>query len=575
MKLENGLLSLNKQISFEKYNNAFNDAILQYPDYSLLISFLRFRFYDCYDMIKFIENLDDSDKINNTEIYQRKTKELNIILNRLYGPFFSGNKNDNLLILDDLAPLDKIIFIINNSKLNNQVLQEMIYKSNTDNLYDFYISLYLQKTVNFSLKYEHFSLPIEEDEEYVLWNYSNLRYEQNNLKTLDLTKIDKNQYFKLINQYTDNEINDENEPNDLNEIIKQSNFKKIQYEVLNYKDRLKGAIIGRFIGCMLGAPVENFMVEKMEQLAIKQNMQFPPIEYWHEIDNETYLHYKRDKKIKFTKDNMTFVVADDDVTYTVLNALILHKYGLGATSEDFCKYWFEHLPYGCTAEYKTLIGLKRNYSIEKIVNTNPFVELIGASIRADVFGYIYKGDPYNAAISAYKDACISHKRNGIYGEMFLAAAIALSFVKNNVIEAIKEAINYIPKNCRLTKDIKWALSYQNKISDYKHANLLIQNRFKHMNRVHTNNNMCAIIFALFLGDNDFNKTISNCIAIGYDNDCTGATIGSLLGANIAIDKISTKWYQDFNNEIHTYIRGYETISIDNLINIILEISKNV
>ena len=96
-----------------------------------------------------------------------------------------------------------------------------------------------------------------------------------------------------------------------------------------------------------------------------------------------------------------------------------------------------------------------------------------------------------------------------------------------------------------------------------------------MNRVHTNNNMCAIIFALFLGDNDFNKTISNCIAIGYDNDCTGATIGSLLGANIAIDKISTKWYQNFNNEIHTYIRGYETISIDNLINIILEISKNV
>ena len=218
-----------------------------------------------------------------------------------------------------------------------------------------------------------------------------------------------------------------------------------------------------------------------------------------------------------------------------------------------------------------MIGFRRNQSIKQIVNTNPYVELIGAAIRADVFGYVCPGDPYNAALLAYKDACISHKRNGIYGEMFLAACIAASFSVDNPLKAIKIGMNYIPKNSRLMKDLLWALSFEDKNLDYKKANKLISERFGHMNKVYTNNNMCAIVFSLIIGQNDFDKTISNCIAMGYDNDCTGASVGSIIGAILTANSIDKKWYKPFNNEIHTYIRGYESLSIDNLIEMIKKI----
>lgn len=65
--------------------------------------------------------------------------------------------------------------------------------------------------------------------------------------------------------------------------------------------------------------------------------------------------------------------------------------------------------------------------------------------------------PEKAASMAYHDAFLSHRRNGIYGEMFLAAAQSAAFTVDSPVEAIKIALTEIPKNCSLHKDIEWAL----------------------------------------------------------------------------------------------------------------------
>ena len=444
-------------------------------------------------------------------------------------------------------------------------------EANITNVYDFYKSLFLQKKENKDMKETTLPIPCEEDDEYILWNYTNLRHEQNGSDTITVLETPKEKWKELINKYRKEEIDDINEPNDLESIINSSCFENKTYEVEDYDNRLKGAILARFAGCMLGAPVENWSIENMENFAFETNTSFPPTSYWNDVKDSEGLHYKRDKKYLFSKSKMNCVVADDDVTYTVLNALILDKFGRNYTSEQLLSFWKDHIPYACTAEYCTMLGARQNKNINEIVNNNPFIELIGAAIRADSFGYVCPGDPYNAAILAYKDACVSHKRNGVYGEMFLAATIAASFAVSSPLEAIKIGMKYIPNNCRLMKDLLWALSYENENLDYKKANELITKRFKHMNRVHTNNNMCAIVFSLIIGQKDFTKTIASCIAMGYDNDCTGASVGSIMGANLSLRGISKEWYEPFNNNIHTYIRGYESISIDKLI----EMIKNV
>lgn len=570
MKLINGLLSNPTSKDFLEFNEAFNQALKENPNHSLFIEYLRFRYYDSYDMQLFVDKITEEDKNENNYVYLRKEKEHKIQLERLYGPFLSGKDNDDIhTLVNNNSKLQIIKLIITSSNLDNNTFKKYMKNANTDNVYDFYNSYYLQKLENPNLEALEFDIRIEEDKEYRLWNYINLRYEQSNLTKIDLKSIDKSQYENLINKYMFNEIDDPNEPNELIKIIELANFKQKKYEVDDYKQRLEGAIIGRFAGCMLGSPVENWSIDKMEELAKKTNMPFPPTHYWNKVSDGQGLHYKKDKKYYFEKDKMSFVIADDDVTYTVLNALVINKYTKEFTIEDLSEFWYQHIPYACTAEYETMVGLRKHKTIQQIVNTNPYVELIGAAIRADVFGYVCPGDPYKAAKLAYKDAFITHKRNGIYGEMFLAASIAASFSKSP-LEAIKIGMNYIPKTSRLYKDLKWALSYKNKLKDYKHAAYLIAKKFKHMNRVHTNNNMCAIVFSIILGHNDFDLTISNCIAMGYDNDCTGASVGSIMGAYLKIENIDKKWYECFNDTIHTYIRGYETIKISDLIDILTQ-----
>ena len=567
MKLINALLS---NASFLEWIESFNNAINEYQEYSLLLQYLKFRYCDAYDMSLFQKNLSQEDIDNNTPIYQRFKIEHKAYINRFYGPFFTGNDNDDLSIINKMSCKEILKYILKSSSLSNDKLSDLLQKSNCDNIYDFYKSLYLQKSVNPSVKEEQIGVPCEEDEEYILWNYTNLRHEQDGRATISIPNTAKELWKDLIEQYKISEIKNEDEPNDLIDIISSSNFENKRYSYSNYEEKLKGASIGRFAGCMLGAPVENWSIEKMVDFADKTKTPFPPTNYWNDVLDKENLHYKTDKKYLFSKNKMKCVVADDDVTYTVLNSIILSKYGKDFSIKQLTSFWKDHVPYACTAEYSTMIGLRKDYSIEKITNSNPFVELIGAAIRADAFGYVCPGNPYLAASLAYKDACISHKRNGIYGEMFLAATIAASFSVDDPLEAIRIGMNYIPTKSRLYKDILWALSLNGKVKDYNHANSLIKERFQFMNKVHTNNNMCAIVFSFVLGGKNFDNVISNCIAMGYDNDCTGASVGSILGAIISIKNIDEKWYKNFNNTIHTYIRGYESITINQLIEMIKE-----
>ncbi len=330
-------------------------------------------------------------------------------------------------------------------------------------------------------------------------------------------------------------------------------------------DRIKGALIGRLIGCMLGVPVENYPILRMQAIAAETGTSFPPVTYWRGTDKGDYIHYGINHIREYLEDHICCAAGDDDVTYVMLNLLLLEKYGKGYTVSDVGQLWQDILPVACTAEDEALRQLRAGTRAEYAANFNGYIEWIGAAIRADAFGYACAGDPVAAAKLAYPDAYLSHRKNGIYGEMFCAAAIAAAFTAKTPLDAVRQGMKQIPAESELYQALEWAFSVQSQVTCYARARMLIDEKFAGMHPIHTINNMVAIVFALMLGGNDFEKCISQCIAIGLDNDCTGATVGSIVGACLGIDAIPTHWYDRFNDTIMTYITDHKTFSIEDAV----------
>lgn len=336
--------------------------------------------------------------------------------------------------------------------------------------------------------------------------------------------------------------------------------------VTDLEKRIRGALLGRFAGCTLGVPVEGYSVISMQALAAETGTPFPPVTYWHGHDKpDGYMHYGINPISDYMEDSVCCAPGDDDITYVILNLLLLEKYGKNYTVDNVGQLWLDILPIACTAEDEALRQLRAGTKAESAANFNGYVEWIGAAIRADAFGYACAGDPVGAAKLSYNDAYLTHRQNGIYGEMFCAAAIAAAFTAETPLDAVREGMKQIPAESDLYKALEWAFSCEKQITCYQRARMLLDQKFGGMHPVHTINNMCAITFALMLGGNDFTKCISECVAIGLDNDCTGATVGSIVGACVGIDNIPAHWYDRFNDKVMTYITGYRESSIEDVI----------
>ncbi len=374
-----------------------------------------------------------------------------------------------------------------------------------------------------------------------------------------------NSALSCVKSKTNELAESDSEPNDYDKIVATSFGGNQDLPVSDLKEKIKGAMVARFAGCILGAIVENWPIDRIKQKAEYENIGFPPQRYWQQANDPWYYQYFV-KREEFTEPFMKFCPSDDDITYTMISLLIMEKYGKDFTVADVGEYWVEHLPVACTAEDIALKNLKKDINAELVGEVdNPYSNLIGALIRADGFGYACAGRPHEAAYLAYKDAYLTHRRNGIYGEMLFAAAIAAAFSVKSGIEAIKVGLNEIPKNSLLYKDIEWALSCLDEVTDYESARKKVDERFAGQHCVHTNNNACLIVFAVHLGEGDVTKAITQAVAMGLDNDCTAATVGSIIGATVGFSNIEEKWYKTFNNTVKTYIKDNEFFDIDDAV----------
>ena len=335
-----------------------------------------------------------------------------------------------------------------------------------------------------------------------------------------------------------------------------------------YLDKLEGALLARLAGCILGSVVEGWSMQAMQAWARQIGDPFPPVDYWSAAKTPTEIRYETSPCAAYTKTAMDSVPVDDDIAYTLLGLLIMEDHGPAFTSDDVGRAWVKYLPFVAGSCKPALNSLRRGGAASKAAGTarsNPYSQIIGATIRCDPWAYMAPGWPEKAAELAHRDACVSHRRNGIYGAMFLAATQSAAFAVDSAAEAIEIGLTEIPKRCRLAGHVRWALRTGEGVKSFRQARRLVDQRFNGMRGTHTINNACLTVLGLLMGGKDVTKVISQCVAMGLDNDCTAASAGSIVGAMVGKAGVSPHWYKPFNNTVRSYLIGKKTFAITSLV----------
>ena len=243
--------------------------------------------------------------------------------------------------------------------------------------------------------------------------------------------------------------------------------------------------------------------------------------------------------------------------YPILGLLALEDNGADLTSRNMANTWLNRMPFNFlytaeSAAYRNFVN--RVWPPESATWRNPFREWIGAQIRADIFGYVAPGWPERAAELAFRDASISHVKNGIYGEMLMAAMLAASFVTSDVEEIVRIGLSEIPANCRLAEAVHDTVGWCQELSDWESVWDRIFEKYGHYHGVHTINNAALVVMGLFFGANDYEQGIVVTVRGGWDTDCTGATVGSILGAKFGADALPEKWIGVLSDRLMSVVR---------------------
>ncbi len=333
-------------------------------------------------------------------------------------------------------------------------------------------------------------------------------------------------------------------------------------------DKVYGAWMGRVCGCMLGKTLEGIRTYELIPF-LKESGNYPMHRYVLSTDatDEVCGRYGYGFAIVPYVDKCGRMPADDDTNYTVLAQELINSRGRDFTPNDVANIWVAKQSMGvyCTAERTAFKNFVLGYRPPVSAKyKNVYRELIGAQIRGDYFGYINPGDTETAADMAFRDASISHIKNGIYGEMYIAAMIAAAAVTDDLETIVRAGLGEIPQKSRLAETVREI------IDDAKAGLTMEQLREKIYSRydendghdwTHTISNAAIVTAALLTGEGDYGRSICAAVQSGFDTDCNGATVGSILGMRNGIDGIGKEWTDPINDTLDTAIFGVGTVSV--------------
>ncbi|MGW0774241.1 ADP-ribosylglycohydrolase family protein [Streptomyces sp. NPDC002835] len=344
------------------------------------------------------------------------------------------------------------------------------------------------------------------------------------------------------------------------------------------QDALHASCLGRAAGCLLGKPVEKLPLHAIRDIARATGNW--PLTTWFTArglpaDLAAAHPWNRRSAANSLAENIDGMPEDDDLNHPLLGLLLLRRHGRDFATADLARLWLDELPAGrtFTAErvaYRNLLsGIEPPLTA---AHRNPFREWIGAAIRADVHGWTNPGNPTAAAAQAYRDAALTHTANGVYGAMFIAAALAAAASGAvDVHEAIATGLTVVPPRSRFAAAVRFGVEAARTHTDFADAVDSLHRAYGAYHWVHVLPNAALLVAALTHADGDFSGSICRAVSGGLDTDSNGATAGSLAGLLAGHpEALPDRWTAPLKNRLSTSVAGFDGVGFDTLARLTLK-----
>ena len=234
---------------------------------------------------------------------------------------------------------------------------------------------------------------------------------------------------------------------------------------------------------------------------------------------------------------------NDDLEMQLLWLLAAEEHGSQLTSRHLARMWSRHIKYGMDEYGVAIRNLRHGLEppLSGFIDNFSFGAGMGATIRSEIWSCLSPGKPRQAAFFAAQDAMVDHYGNGVWGEMFLAAAGSIAIVGNDPVAALREALTVIPAESQVARAVRYVFELHAAGTPAEELRDRILKRFGSHNFTDCVMNLAFLTASILYGDGDFIRTIVMCINFGKDTDCTAASCGALLGLAYRETAFPARW----------------------------------
>ena len=309
----------------------------------------------------------------------------------------------------------------------------------------------------------------------------------------------------------------------------EAKIKKTTINDAEFRDRVYACWLGKNIGGTLGMPFEGKT----------------------DLNNLTF----------YTNVKEGEPAANDDLDLQILWLKAMEENNYRVDAYTLGEYWLKYVPvnwneYG-VGKINMKLGIMPPLSGE--YNNAKWKTSNGAWIRSEIWACLAPGNPMLAAQFAWNDACVDHGcTDGTFAEIFTATLESAAFVEKDMNKLIQFALSTIPSDCRVAKAVNTAVEAKKGGMTWQQAREAVIKATEDLGWFQAPRNVAFTMIGWLYGENDFGKSICIAVNCGDDTDCTGATLGSILGIIYGTAIIPQKWKAPIGDGIKTVaVSGFE------------------